>query len=133
MTACYLDASALVKLGTPERESDALREHLAGYDAQLTSRVAFVEVGRALMRRGRASAELVDTVAEVFIGVALVDLDDDISASASSLDPPTLRALDAIHLASALSLGAALDAFVTYDARLAEAARAAGMTVVAPA
>ena len=34
---------------------------------------------------------------------------------------------------SPLSLGAALDAFVTYDARLADAARAAGMTVVAPA
>ncbi len=43
-----------------------------------------------------------------------------------------LRTLDAIHLASALDMGADLEAFVTYDARLAAAARDAGLTVVSP-
>lgn len=43
-----------------------------------------------------------------------------------------LRSLDAIHLASALSMGSELDALITYDVRLADAARAAGLTVVTP-
>lgn len=44
-----------------------------------------------------------------------------------------MRSLDAIHLASALSLGDSLALFVTYDDRLADAARANGISVAAPA
>jgi predicted nucleic acid-binding protein len=133
VTACYLDASALVKLGTPERESDALRRHLAGCDVRLTSRLAVVEVSRALVRRGAASAALVGAIRDAFTGLDIVELDERIATAASELLPPTLRSLDAIHLASALALGDELEAFVTYDARLADAARTAGLTVVAPA
>ena len=43
-----------------------------------------------------------------------------------------LSTLDALHLASALLLGDALTAFVAYDHRLADAAQAAGLAVVAP-
>jgi predicted nucleic acid-binding protein len=46
-------------------------------------------------------------------------------------DPRTLRSLDAVHLATA-ALAAPLEAFVVYDDRLAEAARAVGITVVQP-
>jgi predicted nucleic acid-binding protein len=52
---------------------------------------------------------------------------------AGQLDPPPLRTLDAIHLAAALDLGDDLEAMVTYDERLAEAAVANGIRVVAPA
>jgi hypothetical protein len=41
---------------------------------------------------------------------------------AAALDPPTLRTLDAIHLATALSLGLNLGALCAYDERLASAA-----------
>jgi predicted nucleic acid-binding protein len=51
----------------------------------------------------------------------------------AKLDPPGLRSVDAIHLASALAIRDELAALVTYDIRLAEAARAAGLTVLAPA
>ena len=44
---------------------------------------------------------------------------------------PALRALDAIHIASAADL-APLDGFVTYDERQAAAARLAGMRTFAP-
>jgi len=44
---------------------------------------------------------------------------------------PELCSLDAAHLATALSLEVDLD-FVTYDDRLAAAARAAGLRVVQP-
>lgn len=59
-------------------------------------------------------------------------LDEQIAAAAAALSPPALRALDAIHPASAMSIGVDLDALITYDVRLADAARAAGLTVVAP-
>ena len=133
MRTCYLDASALVKLATPEAETDALRAELGTYDVRVTSRLATVEVARALRRRGAASAGLGDAVAEAFTGLAVVELDEAIAEPAGRIDPPTLRSLDAIHLASALALGSELGAVVTYDTRLADAARAAGLEVIAPA
>lgn len=133
MRTCYLDASALVKLATPEAETDALRAELGAFDARVTSRLATVEVGRALRRRGAASAALGDAFAEAFTGLAIVELDGAIAEPAGRIDPPTLRSLDAVHLASALALGSELAALVTYDARLADAARAAGLEVIAPA
>lgn len=51
---------------------------------------------------------------------------------AAMLDPESVRSLDSIHLASALELGDELDELATYDARLAEAARCYGITVVSP-
>jgi uncharacterized protein len=43
-----------------------------------------------------------------------------------------MRTLDAIHLAAALEIVLELEAFVTYDQRLADAAAAAGIPTVAP-
>lgn len=61
----------------------------------------------------------------------MIELDRTIEQIAVGLDP-ALRALDAIHLASALAVGAALDGFVCYDQRLGIAARREGLAVVAP-
>lgn len=72
---------------------------------------------------------LVDDIMRRFI---LLDIDATILASAARLDPLVLRTLDAIHLASALSLGGNLGGFVAYDNRLAQAAAAQGMRVFAP-
>jgi predicted nucleic acid-binding protein len=47
--------------------------------------------------------------------------------------PRRLRSVDALHLATALELGADLDAVVAYDSRLIEGARSAGLSVVTPA
>jgi predicted nucleic acid-binding protein len=133
LRTCYLDASALVKLATPEAETDALRAALGTFDARVTNRLATVEVARALLRRGVGTAALVADVPQAFSGLAFTELDPAIAESAGRLGPPALRSLDAIHLASALALGAELDALVTYDGRLADAARAAGLEVIAPA
>lgn len=64
-------------------------------------------------------------------GLELVALDDPLLDAAAELAPP-LRSLDAIHLAAALSLGADLGVVVTYDVRMADAARALGLDVAAP-
>ena len=51
---------------------------------------------------------------------------------AARQSPPSLRSLDATHLASMLSVRETSDAVVIYDGRLAEVARDAGLTVLAP-
>ena len=62
----------------------------------------------------------------------LIRIDAARYTAAGVVDPPELRSLDAIHLAAALSLADDLEGLVTYDGRLAAAARAHGITVVSP-
>lgn len=58
-------------------------------------------------------------------------LSDEVRDDASRL-PGSLRSLDAIHVASAALLGSELTALVTYDHRMADAARAAGLPITMP-
>lgn len=92
-----------------------------------TSRVAVVEVSKAV---ARANPEAdVQPVLELF---AFVQFDRELAQAAAGTGAPSLRALDAIHVASALLLGPEIESFVTYDARQADAAQAAGLRVQAP-
>ncbi len=59
-------------------------------------------------------------------------MDDEVLTIARRLNPSELRSLDAIHLATALSIGADLGALFSYDDRLTAAAIAAGLCVLAP-
>jgi predicted nucleic acid-binding protein len=127
----YLDSSALVKLVVLEPESTALREFLKGHAARLSSGLAEVEVPRALRRAGYAAAEQRRAV-ELLARLALVDVDRAILRAAAAIAPTNLRSLDAIHLATALSLGQDLAGIITYDQRLAEAAIRADLEVWAP-
>ena len=69
---------------------------------------------------------------EVLDSVTLVEVTTAVFAEAGRLDPPSLRSLDAIHLAAALDLGDDLEGLVTYAGRLAGAAMANGVAVVTP-
>ncbi len=134
MSSCYLDASALVKLVTHETVTAKLRAHLDRYAGRSTSRLAAVEVPRALARKGPAShASADESWQQILERLLIVELNAEIAQTASLLEPRLLRSLDAVHLASAISLGDELEAFITYDLRLADAARGAGLTVLAPA
>lgn len=62
----------------------------------------------------------------------MVRVGDRVLADAGALMPPGLHSLDAIHLATALLLGDSLIRVVTYDERLAAAARELGIRVAAP-
>jgi predicted nucleic acid-binding protein len=125
----YVDPSAFVKLLVRDVESDALKAYLAG-TSLLTSAITPIEVGRSIRRRG-LEGQVGDL--ELFIGVEIREIDMTVSERAASLQPVSLRTLDAIHLASAIDLRTELDGFVTYEARLADAARALRLPVVAPA
>jgi predicted nucleic acid-binding protein len=124
----YADASALVKLILLEAESGAVHRWFTEAPRIATSRVGVVETIRASSRRIHDVAHR-DRVLEE---VEIIDLGPAI-ATAAALHSPLLRTLDAIHLATAMALMPDLDAFVTYDDRLAEAARAIGLPVVRPA
>jgi predicted nucleic acid-binding protein len=66
-------------------------------------------------------------------GIDLLPVDRAIVEKAASLGPSELRSLDAIHLASALSVKADLTALVAYDSRLCSAATDSGIEVASPA
>ena len=126
----YLDASALVKLVVAEAETTALRTYLTHRPHRVTSILARVEVARAL---GRVGVDQQSRSEAIFEGLIVVELAAEIVTRAARVGPAALRTLDAIHVATALALGVDLVAFVTYDARLADSARALSIAVAAPA
>ena len=123
----FIDTSALVKLCVEELESVALDIFVDGNDLVaselvLTELVRVVRLRSGSTHSARALLETLD----------LVPADQQLLASAGVLQPDGLRSLDAIHLATALTLGDACEGIITYDTRMQEAARAAGLTVPAP-
>ena len=128
--AHYLDTSALAKLIVPEAETDALRAWLAAEDRQAT---ACELVRPELLRAVRRVAPSQDLRAWLVLElVTLTEVTRETWFNAATVGAPTLRTLDAVHLAAALDLGSDLEAMVTYDQRLADAARACGIRVIAP-
>ena len=126
---CYLDSSALAKLVIREPESHALRTFLKRSEMMLSSAIAETELLRAARR---ISEQTVNAAPRMLSVVALMEVSREILSSASLLEPASLRTLDSIHLATALELADELDSFVTYDFKLAEAARSAGLPVAQP-
>ena len=129
MSPAYVDSSALVKLIIDEVDTDAMRAYAASATALTASILATVEVARAV---GRVAPESTGVVVALFETLNVLAFDARIAARAAGMGPSGLRTLDAIHLATALELGDELTAFVTYDDRLADAARDLGLPVVSP-
>jgi predicted nucleic acid-binding protein len=127
--ATYLDSSAIVKLAVREPESLALRRYLRRRQPLVSSALARTEVLRALLQAGD---EAVARGRSVLERLDLVRVNDRILNAAGARRPPALRSLDAIHLATASELGDELGALVTYDDRMADAARQAGYRIVRP-
>jgi len=127
----YLDSSALIKLVFEEAGSDALSAMLHARPARVSSVLARVEVMRAAATVEDRS--VIQQARTVLAGVNLILPDDRILSAAITCNPPELRSLDAIHLATALSLGHRVAGMFVYDRRLADAARHHGLTVWAPA
>lgn len=125
----YVDTSALVKLIRKEPETASLRRWLRG-KRWIGSDLLRTEVRRVVLRAGGARAS---RRAEALLReIDLISVTPDLFDAAGNLEPASLRSLDAIHLAAALSLGDDLAGVVAYDKALAEAARAVGVAVVAP-
>jgi len=125
----YLDSSALVKLVAVERESAALLRFLRRHPVRVSCALARTEVVRAVRHLG---PDAVTRAREVVRRVDLIAVDDALLDAAAVLDPRVVRSLDAIHLAAASTVSAHLAALVTYDERMATAARLLGLAITAP-
>jgi predicted nucleic acid-binding protein len=128
--AHYLDTSALVKLVVADPETAALRAWLGEADrGPVASNLARTELLRAVRR---VAPDRVLRARAVLDSITLTEVTASLFEQAARLDPAALRTLDAIHLAAALDLGDDLEGLITYDDRLAEAARLNGVSVIAP-
>ena len=128
----YLDSAAAVKLVHAEEHSQALRDWLDERAAEgwVSSVVAEVECFRALARHAPDAISRLHPLLDL---IDLLDLDAGTRITAQTVAPVTVRSLDAIHVATALRSREHVSSFVTYDKRLADAARAAGLPVDMPA
>ena len=128
----YLDSSALVKLILTEPETPALASWLAERAdlAMVSSIIHRTEVPRAVWR---ADPSALPRSYRQVRGVEKVALSTDVLDLAATLPPSSLRSVDAIHVASALSVRRDLEAFVSYDKRLLAAAEQAGLPTASPA
>ena len=128
----YLDSSAIVKLVQRERESASLQRFLRRHKTseRVTSALARVEVVRAVLPGGpKAIAHARRQLGRLY----QIALDRELLDHAATLSSAVrLRSLDAVHLASAQVLGSDLQAVVTYDQRMEEAATSLGLAVEAP-
>jgi predicted nucleic acid-binding protein len=135
-----LDASALVKLFVPEAESDELNQALTGLTDVIVSDLALTEMASALGRRTREhlltreqAQRLYREASKLHSASHHAELTPPIHRRAERLMlslPIPLRALDALHLATALAAEAAT--VVTFDPRMRNAASSQGL-FVAPA
>lgn len=141
----YFDTCALMRLVRADERTDALISFIDARPRALwfASELAKAEINRAVRRvnhddRGRMldSARM---AAELRHAESLCDrlnllpVSSRVLSDAGALEQPFLRTLDAVHLATAAAIRTGLWAFVTYDKRLAAAAKDAGLPVVVPA
>lgn len=108
----------------------ALREELSHWDGYVSSALLGVEAIRAC---GRYETRYAKEARAMLLDVALLPIDDRLLDEATTLRPALLRSLDAIHLATALSIRDDVGVFFTYDERLAEAAERHGLPIAVPA
>lgn len=125
----YVDTSAAMTLVLEEPQSAALAAEVAARDDRrlVSSWLLHTEMHCAA---GRHPDDVdLDAVRAVLDAVDLIDLTRGDMLAAGTHAP--LRANDAIQLAVALRVGA--DEILTYDVELADRAKAAGLSVLAPA
>jgi predicted nucleic acid-binding protein len=139
VSTCF-DASALVKLLLDEGDAETVEALWTDTAEAFVSIVGYAElrgsISRAL-RGGRILPDAYPTVRleleQMWESVVEIRLEGTLPHRAGALaDRHGLGALDAIHLASALSIATATErpTLVTFDRGLAEAALAEGLTVL---
>lgn len=123
----YADTSALAALLVAQAETPALVAWLDESHVRLVSSdLLETELRRMAVREGRDRAK----VSVILDGVSLAALDRATYLSAGFLPMPCLRTLDALHLEAAIRVDP--QAVLTYGVRLGDAARVAGLEVIAP-
>lgn len=129
----YLDSSALVKRYLEEKDSEQVANLCAQADTLVSSVISFTEVFSSLNRRLRekqlkpaqyrqCKAAFLKEYEEMSLRPVSVEI---LSVSAALLEKFSLRAMDALHLASALD--SQPDLFVSFDNHQLAAAKTLGL------
>lgn len=128
----YLDASAFVKRYLIERGGDLVAEWMDTASEVVCCRIGFVETYRAISAAKVADLpHLLARFERDWEGVTVIELDEVIALRAAHHAYPLgLRSMDAVHLAAALSVATPDLHFATWDDRLWDRARAAGLSVL---
>lgn len=130
-SVAYLDASAAAKLVVAEPETAALAAALEQVPSWVSSELLEIEL-RCLVRR-LGAPELADRVAGLLDRCHRVRFTRPIRRRACGRFDPAQRALDAIHLATALDLDERGLLLLSYDKRQLAAAEAEGLACASPA
>lgn len=125
----YLDTSAAAKLLVEEAESEALAEELRDDEVHVVACLLLETELRRLA--GREPALTQAAVTRLLRGVDLHELPPPLFTEAGLLPGESLRSLDALHLSAAIRLD--VQAVLTYDRQMADAAATLGIEVLAPA
>lgn len=130
MASIYVDTSALGRVLLAEPDAKVVDAALSSYEARWSSSLLAVELGRL----GKAES-LEAEAAEQLKTVVLLPVTEARLVLAAAIDPPEVRSLDAIHLASAVELHSTgrVTAVMTYDRQLTAGCAHHGVPVVAPA
>jgi predicted nucleic acid-binding protein len=130
VSAAYVDASALVKLFKAERETEAFRTALADWPVQVASELIRVEAICTARRLG--DQDVLQRAKAALERINLIPVTPEIIELATDAYTPLLRAMDAIHLATAITMREDLGAMFVYDGDLHAAAHAQGLNPIAP-
>jgi predicted nucleic acid-binding protein len=130
VSAAYVDTSALVKLFKAERETEAFRTALADWPVQVASELIRVEAICTARRLG--DQDILQRASEALERINLIPISPEIIELATDAQTPPLRAMDAIHLATALTMREDLGAIFVYDNDLHAAAGAHHLNPIAP-
>jgi predicted nucleic acid-binding protein len=130
VSAAYVDASALVKLFKAEQETEAFRAALSDWPVQVASELIRVEAVCTARRLG--GEDILQRANAALQRINLIPISPKIIELATNEHTPALRAMDAIHLATALTMREDLGAVFVYDTDLHAAALAHQLNALAP-
>ena len=137
MAVLYFDASAFVKLVVREDGTEEAAALWDSADVVASSRLAYAEVCAAIAAADRdhrlsprAARQATTEWADAWGDVRAVELTEGVAREAGALAARhALRGADAVHLASALAIGADTAILAAWDRQLHRAAAAAGFRV----
>lgn len=124
----YLDSSAILKYVFAEPERPAMVKALTSQ--AISSELARLEVKRAVYRINPKDIALAN---EELSRVNFVSISNQVLTVAESFTGSvTLATLDAIHVATAISLGNQIEGIITYDKQMITNAGLMGIKVLSP-